>query len=108
MGGDQGRPAGLGPVDCEPAKHRQAGQGKPGECGAHGQQMGTNSQGRMGRSVVRSQGGDVRARSRHDGVHAHMVNRHVVDGYYVAYKPITLSCFLFMFIEINLFIAILV
>ena len=23
------------------------------------------------------------------------------DGYYVAYKPITLSCFLFMFIEMK-------
>ena len=34
-----------------------------------------------------------------------MVNRwlgtlnHLYDGYYVAYKPITLSCILFMFIE---------
>ena len=24
-----------------------------------------------------------------------------IDGYYVAYKPITLSCILFMFIEIK-------
>ena len=26
---------------------------------------------------------------------------HVCDGYYVAYKPITLSCILFMFIEMK-------
>ena len=25
----------------------------------------------------------------------------IVDGYYVAYKPITLSCILFMFIEMK-------
>ena len=25
----------------------------------------------------------------------------MIDGYYVAYKPITLSCILFMFIEIK-------
>ena len=25
----------------------------------------------------------------------------IIDGYYVAYKPITLSCILFMFIEIK-------
>ena len=27
--------------------------------------------------------------------------RQVTDGYYVAYKPITLSCILFMFIEMT-------
>ena len=27
--------------------------------------------------------------------------REVSDGYYVAYKPITLSCILFMFIEMK-------
>ena len=26
---------------------------------------------------------------------------HLSDGYYVAYKPITLSCILFMFIEMK-------
>ena len=31
-----------------------------------------------------------------------------LDGYYVAYKPITLSCILFMFIKIHSFIVILV
>ena len=37
MVGHQGRPVGRGLVDCEPSKHRQAGHGKPDECGAHGQ-----------------------------------------------------------------------
>ena len=30
-----------------------------------------------------------------------VVDRVVCDGYYVAYKPITLSCILFMFIEMK-------
>ena len=32
----------------------------------------------------------------------------ILDGYYVAYMPITLPCILIMFIEIYLFIVILV
>ena len=34
---------------------------------------------------------------------SHIINifRYKYDGYYVAYKPITLSCILFMFIEMK-------
>ena len=56
-----------------------------------------------------SQGCDIRLRdgflTLYDGQRRLLTKTH---GYYVAYKPITLPCILFVFIEIYLFIFILV